>query len=244
MKNLQNFSIFTLLLLTFSVHAQWGSNTIKGNGNVVTQTIKTSDYDAVSVGGIYHVTLVAGQEGSITIKGEENLLENTIIEVNNNTLEIKTERNTNLNPSSGKRIEVTVPVKEISAVSLAGSGKIVTQNLDLKSQDMQVSLAGSGDIKLTVQTTDLEAKLAGSGDIELMGKASNLKGSVAGSGDINLEDLITKKADVAVAGSGNIKVHSTEELKARISGSGNIVYKGNPTVRDTKTAGSGKIKSD
>ncbi len=244
MKNLSNFSFLILLLLSFSVQAQWGSNTIKGNGNVITETIKTSDYDAISVGGIYHVTLVAGQEGTITITGEENLLENTIIEVNNNKLEIKTEKNTNLNPSSGKRIEVTVPVRDISAVSLAGSGKIVSLNFDLKSRNLQVSLAGSGDIKLSVETANLIAKLAGSGDMELMGKATTLKGSIAGSGDLKLDELITTKADVAVAGSGNINVHCTEELKARISGSGNIVYKGNPTVRDTKTAGSGKIKSN
>ncbi len=243
MKNLRNFSIFTLLLITFNTQAQWGSNTVKGDGNVITQTIKTSDYDAISVGGIYYVTLVSGVEGSITIKGEENLLEKTIIEVNNNKLEIKTEKNTNLSPSSGKRIEVSIPVREISAVSLAGSGKIATLDLNLKSTSMQVSLAGSGDIKLSLETKDLEAKLAGSGEMELIGKATSLKSNVAGSGDINLENLITKKADVAVAGSGNININCTDELKARISGSGNIVYKGNPTVKDTKTAGSGKIKA-
>lgn len=243
MKNLKNYVSLFLLFFVLTTQAQWSNKTISGNGDVITKTLKTTDYDKIAVAGIYFVTLVEGEEGQITIKGEENLLAATIIEVNGNVLEIKTKNNTNLKPSGGKKIEVLVPIQSVSAISLAGSGDIRTENMHLKSGDMEVTLAGSGDIKLTLETSNLLTKVAGSGDIELAGKATNLTGKLAGSGDLNLFNLSTEKADVALAGSGDIMVQCTEELKARIAGSGDIVYKGNPAIKDTKSAGSGSIKS-
>ncbi len=243
MKNLKNYASLFLLFFALTIQAQWKNKTVSGNGNVITKTIKTSDYDKIAVAGIYFVTLVEGNEGQITIKGEENLLAETIIEENGNTLEIKTEKNTNLKPSGGKKIEVMVPVKNVSAISLAGSGNVRTENLILKNREMEVTLAGSGDIKLVIETSDLVTKVAGSGDVELSGKATNLIGKLAGSGDLKLFRLSTEKADVSIAGSGDIEVQCTEELKASIAGSGDIVYKGNPTKKDTKTAGSGTIKA-
>lgn len=243
MKNLKNYASLFLLFFVITTQAQWRNKTVSGNGNVITKTIQTSDYDKIAVAGIYFVTLVEGEEGQITIKGEENLLAVTIIEVNDNSLEIKTENNTNLKPSGGKKIEVLVPVQLISAISLAGSGDIRTEKMHLKSEDMEVSLAGSGDIKLAIESSNLLSKVAGSGDMELAGKATYLTGKLAGSGNLNLFNLSTEKADVSIAGSGDIEIQCTEELKARIAGSGNIVYKGNPTIKDTKSAGSGSIKS-
>ncbi|PIX10475.1 MAG: DUF2807 domain-containing protein [Flavobacteriaceae bacterium CG_4_8_14_3_um_filter_34_10] len=243
MKNLKIYTSLFLFFFVITTQAQLRNKTVSGNGNVITKTIKTTDYDKIAVAGIYFVTLVEGEEGQITIKGEENLLEVTIIEVNGNSLVIKTENNINLKPSRNNKIEVLVPVQSVSVISLAGSGDIRTENLNLKSEDMEVSLAGSGDIKLVIETSNLLTKVAGSGDIELAGKATILTGKLAGSGDLNLFNLSTEKADVSIAGSGDIMVLCTEDLKARIAGSGDIVYKGNPRIKDTKTAGSGSIKS-
>ena len=67
-------------LISLSCSAQWGK-TIKGNGNNVTIERNTGDYDGVAVSGWFDVDLVAGSEGEITLKGEENLLEYIITEV-------------------------------------------------------------------------------------------------------------------------------------------------------------------
>ena len=61
-------------LISLSCSAQWGK-TIKGNGNNVTIERNTGDYDGVAVSGWFDVDLVSGNEGEITLTGEENLLE-------------------------------------------------------------------------------------------------------------------------------------------------------------------------
>lgn len=242
MKNFKLLLSATLLLCFTGVHAQWGSKTINGNGNLTTTTIQTTDYEGISVAGNFYVTLVEGKEGTITLKGESNLLEEVIVEVKGNHLHIKSEDRVNLKPSRGMKIEITVPVDKINKVALAGSGEI-KNGFNLKTDALSVKLAGSGDIKLNVQSTDLEATVAGSGNIILNGHTSELKGSIAGSGSVDAYRLQAENATITISGSGDYNVNCTNALKVRVSGSGNVNYKGKPDKIDSKVAGSGKIKS-
>jgi hypothetical protein len=242
MKNSKLLLSVTLLLCFTNINAQWGSNTINGNGNLTTTTIQTSDYDGVSVAGNFYVTLVEGKEGSITLKGESNLLEEIVVEIKNGNLHIKPEDRVNLKPSRGMKIEITVPVEQISKVALAGSGEIKNA-FDLKSDKLAVKLAGSGDIKLNVTARELESTIAGSGNIILNGRASELKGRIAGSGSVDAYRLDADNANITISGSGDYNVNCTGELKVRVSGSGNVNYRGKPDKIDTKVAGSGRIRS-
>jgi len=234
-------TLATFLSLTVC-NAQWGNKKIKGNGNVTTITRSTSDYDGISCAGSFDYILVAGTEGKITIEGEENLLEYIVTEVKNNKLVVKTEDDINLSPSNNKTIKVTIPFKDIDNISLAGSGDLTNKDT-ITATDLSVSLAGSGDIVLTVETNSVKGSLAGSGDLTLKGNTNNLDASVAGSGDFHGFDLQSNNTEVSVAGSGDADVVSKESLKARIAGSGDIRYKGNPIKEDTKVAGAGSIRS-
>lgn len=237
--------LLTLSLAVFTItatNAQWGKK-VKGNGNVVTIERSVGDYDAVASAGWFDVELVSGQEGELTLKGEENLLEYIKTEVKDGKLVIKTEKGVNLRPSNwNSGILITVPVETINSVSLSGSGDVVSKTT-IRSDDFKASVAGSGDVSLTVEATRLKASLSGSGDIDLSGSAKNFEVSVAGSGDIKAYDLEADYVDAQVSGSADIKVTANQGLKARVSGSGDISYKGNPTKIDTKTSGSGDISS-
>lgn len=232
----------TLCLALFIVavtNAQWKK--VKGNGNVVTIERSTGDYDAVSVSGFFDVDLVDGQEGEITLRGEENLLDHIVTEVKNGKLVIKVEKGLNLQPSNWKDgIHITVPVESIDGVTLSGSGDIVGKK-KLKSDDFSASMSGSGDITLEVETNSLSTSMSGSGDITLSGKAGDFDVSISGSGDIKAYELEAENVDAQVSGSADIKVTVNGMLKARVSGSGDIHYRGNPTKIDSKTSGSGDI---
>ena len=184
--------------------------------------------------------LVPGTEGEITIKGDSNLMEYIKTEVKDNKLVVKVKDGINLKPT--KTILITVPYKEISSVSLAGSGDISNEGT-INSNNFGVALAGSGDIVLNISAESTESALAGSGDIELKGKTTNLKTSVAGSGDFDGSRLESTNVDAAVSGSGDVRVVCNGKLKARVSGSGDITYSGNPTNKDTKVSGSGDISN-
>lgn len=238
MKKLIQLVVCGAFLVSFVGNAQ--SNKISGNGKITTDTRTTAEYDAIKIAGSFDVDLVAGKEGKIILKGEENILAAIVVEVEENTLKIYVKRNTNIRSSIGKKVQVTVPFEKISELSLAGSGDIQSKDI-IKNDKFSAKLSGSGNFNLAVESNSLELNLSGSGNVQLKGIADNFTTKLSGSGDIDARNLKSKNVDVNVSGSGNSKVNCNESLTARVSGSGDIKYSGNPEKRDVKVSGSGNI---
>lgn len=236
MKKLVQLLAYSLFLISLTTNAQ--SDKVKGNGKITTETRKTADYDLIKISGSFDVDLVSGKEGTISIKGDENLMPLIKVEVEDNTLKIYTQKNSNIRPS--QKIQVVVPFDKISELSLSGSGNIQTKN-NIKSDKFSAKLSGSGNFNLGVESNDFDLNLSGSGNVHLKGTANNFSTKLSGSGDITATDLKSKNVDVNVSGSGNSRVNCNENLTARVSGSGNIKYSGNPEKRDVKVSGSGNI---
>lgn len=240
MKRASQLLICSAFLLSFITNAQTSGNRVDGNGKVVTQTRNTADYDAIKVSGSFDIDLVAGKEGKITIKGEENILEVIVVEVEDNTLKIQVKKNINIHSSMGKKVQVTVPFEKISELNLSGSGDIKSKDV-IKTDKFLARLSGSGNFNLAVDSNTLELNLSGSGNVRLKGSADSFTTKLSGSGNIDAGELKSKNVDVNVSGSGDSKVNCSESLTARVSGSGDIKYIGNPEKRDVKVSGSGNI---
>jgi len=235
--------LLATLMLTSVTQAQWwGNEKVKGDGNMTIETRTTGDYDGIKCAGSMDYILVAGTEGEIKIEGEENLLKHIITEVKNGNLIVKVEKGINLRPSDNKTIKITIPFKDINKVSLAGSGDLWNEDKILAT-DLDVSLAGSGDVVLNIETSSVEGSIAGSGDLTLKGNTNSLEAKIAGSGDIHAFSLQANNTVVSIAGSGDAEVVSNESIKARVAGSGDIEYRGKPTKEDTKVSGSGTISN-
>lgn len=231
--------LIVALVMVSTIEAQ---KKIKGNGNLMSLTRNTSDYDAVSFAGSFSYVLVAGTEGKIQLEGEENLLPYIRTEVKNGTLVVTTENKINLQTSKNNFIKITVPFQDIESVALAGSGNLWTENT-ISEALLNVSLAGSGDAKLEVATISIKARIVGSGELVLTGKTNALDVDLVGSGEFKGFNLETYDADVSVAGSGSIDLVCNGHLKARATGSGDVRYKGSPTTEDSKVSGSGTISN-
>lgn len=234
--------LIAAILLGSASHAQWGSKKVKGNGNMTTVSRTTGDYDGVKCAGSLDYILVKGTEGKLTIEGEENLLEYVVTKIKGDNLIVKVENGINLKPSWNKTIKITIPFEDISKVSLSGSGDLWNEDT-IDTDDIDVSLSGSGDVILEVNANSVDGSISGSGDLTIKGKTNNLNARVAGSGDFHGFSLEANNTIVSVAGSGDAEVVSNESIKARVAGSGDIEYRGNPSKEDTKVSGSGSIEN-
>tara|TARA_R110002072_G_scaffold209451_3_gene366971 strand:+ start:2645 stop:3373 length:729 start_codon:yes stop_codon:yes gene_type:complete len=231
-----------ILTLSFSVNAQswWNSKKVRGNGNITTETRKTSDYDGVSVGGNFDVELVKGKEGKITLEGEENLLKYIEVEVKRGILKIQVEKGVNIRTT--RKLVVTVPFTDIEKVSLSGSGDLRSKET-IKADKISFSIAGSGNMNVTVDANEVKTNIAGSGNIKVDGKTMDLSCNIAGSGDINAYGLKATSTSAKIAGSGNIRTSVSDKISSKVVGSGNIYYKGNPDKIESKSLGSGSVIS-
>jgi hypothetical protein len=142
--------------------------------------------------------------------------------------------------SGGIRMH-SVTVSDELELSLAGSGDI--QLAEGRADRLEVELAGSGDIDLgSINAQRIDVDMSGSGDILAKGDgtAVDIDIGLAGSGDIDLKDIVAQQVDVGIAGSGDVYVHAEEALDASIIGSGDVYYLGDPTI-ESATMGSGNV---
>ena len=106
-------------------------------------------------------------------------------------------------------VNVTSP--KLVKASCVGSGEFIATT-DIKSEDIQFEISGTGEIKLKKVTAD------------------NMKLTIAGAGDINIAnvDSTCQKTVLSVAGAGEISASFTDcdELKCSIAGAGEIELNG------------------
>lgn len=226
----------------------FGGKTVKASRNYVTKNIKVDNFTGLNLAGSPNVTYTqkAGKP-EVEVYTSDNIVDLLDINVVNNTLNIKFKKGVSV---SYNKLEIRVSSETLNNISVAGSGNVELAN-GLKTDNLKVSVAGSGDIEgSNITCANLTASIAGSGDLKLnnvsaAGTEASVSGSgtailtgtsqeadyrVAGSGDLFASGLQAKRVSASVSGSGDIKCHATDFLKARTSGSGNIGYKGNPEL--------------
>src|SRR5690606_36092558 len=110
----------------------------------------------------------------------------------------------------------------------------------VEAEQLELNLAGSGEILGAVDVSILDIDITGSGNVKLSGQALDTWLKLAGSGKLEAYDLSAENYDIQINGSGNADVTVQENLKVDISGSRSVNYKWNPSI-DSKISGSGKV---
>lgn len=215
------------------------NKTIHGNGNPGSEQRNANGSDKIKSYGSFDVIIVQGSTSSVKVEADENLLPYIITENKDGALVIRAKEHYNL--SSDNKIKVTVTTDKLKEVEVAGSGNVTGEGKFIGSDHLKISIAGTGNVTLEVNTPDIDSHIAGTGNITLSGETKDSKIDIAGMGDYDAEKLLSENVEIQVAGSGNAKVHAENNLDIDIAGSGNVDYTGSPNIKQN-IAGSGKIR--
>ena len=210
-----SLATFACSAVTFNINPP---QTVRGSGNVVSETRAVSGFSALSLEGSGDVDVTFGNSESAVVEADDNIVPLIETSVQNGRLVISTKNYTNYRTNNPVRIHVTM--KALDEIRLSGSGNITVP--DLSGDSLRVSLPGSGNI-----TVD--------------GTANTVDATVSGSGNVDCSGLKAKSASAKISGSGNIQVYASSSLDASISGSGTIQYSGNPASVTKSVSGSGNI---
>ncbi len=198
-------------------------------------------YEGIHVAGSYDVKLIAGNEGTLQLKGDAGDLEMIETKVKNGTLIIQQKKQSWYKSWNSGKVYITVPVEQIDHVNLSGSGDIAA-TFPLEADEFEVILSGSGDIVLGTAVQTLEATVTGSGEIQLKGTALDEDYTLTGSGDINAQALKADIGSAKITGSGDISMYAKTKVNITVTGSGDVVCYGNPKQQKSKVTGSGDIR--
>lgn len=239
MKSKLLFYLSVALIATNTNAQNFWKGYISGDGPVVKKELSLDAFDGVRNGINGDIYITRGQPGKVVVEGQENILENLIMEVSGGILKIKFDKMVR----RAEPVRIYLTMETLTEVSVSGSGSLVTTNSFSGLSDLNVAVSGSGDISLDVAARDLHAGVSGSGDIKLTGSADKLDLSISGSGSVDATDLASGECQVSISGSGDATVYVHDQLDARVSGSGNVRYKGDVARIHSRVSGSGKVRS-
>ena len=235
MKTLSKF--FSIVIIGAFFLQACNFNYKKGNGNIETEAIDLKNFDKISIGGNYDVTLIQGENTRVVIETDENLLRYINTELFDKTLNIN-----NVHHLKGsKGIKVEIYYNSINKIYSTGASKIVNEGLFV-ADELMINLSGAGAIELEIETTRVKVNLTGAGVITLSGETDFQETHISGAGGLSAAELISKECSINLSGLGGAQVHAADKLEATITGVGGIIYSGNPNLIERQVTGFGKIK--
>lgn len=224
MKIWNALSLALLLVTIVSLPLQgqkWNRQSISGTGGMVTQTLDVEDFNKLGVALHAKVILTQGNTQKVTVQGQQNIIDIIKREVKGGSWDIGFPSKYKVKNYDKLTINITMP--SFKALAIAGSGQIETNG----------DFSGLGDVNMAI---------AGSGEIAVGGSAQDIHLEIAGSGSIDVAGLSSTDCEVEIAGSGDCQVNVGGNLDVSIAGSGSVRYKGSPSV-SSSIAGSGSVRS-
>lgn len=206
------------LLFGCTVNMGFNPNMTVGSGKIVTEPREVSGIKTVVVAGSGKLLVEHGDEESLTVTADDNILPLLTSNVVGGKLTLGARPGSSYSTRSDVVYKLTV--KTLNGVTVSGSANAFANGV--KAESFDVVLSGSGN--LTASGSAVEQDI-----------------TVSGSGNFDGEKLLGQMVNVKVNGSGNATVNVSDALNASASGSGNITFLGNPDTVNQKTSGSGKI---
>ncbi len=211
---------------------------VSGNGNVRDENRDISAIDAVKTSGSIDVEIKDGNNYSLVVENDENLIPYVITDVNGGVLNIHYKNGYSIMNDHAKVI-VTAP--SLNKLITSGSGDISSNGIIKSNQQMEISTSGSGDVNVELDAPSVKVTGSGSGNISLSGRTKDFDCKISGSGDMKCANLKAENAAIRVSGSSDVHVFASVSLKVNVSGSGDVTYSGNPTSPEIHIAGSGTV---
>jgi hypothetical protein len=189
-----------------------------GSGVSVIDHRDSAPFTVVELAGANTVVIHVGGPRSVTVTGDDNLVDRVTTVVQDGRLVIDNAGSFTTNAD----MSVAVSMPSLESVELGGAGTVTVDG---------------------VASDDLSAELAGDGTLVVSGTVERLTAVLAGAGTLDLHDLVAAHGTVQLQGTGTIRVHATSTLDAALTGTGTILYRGDPTVTMHHT-GTGTVVSE
>jgi hypothetical protein len=196
-----------------------------GSGKVINQSKSIRGVNQVNLNGTGTLVLQQGDEETLVVEAEDNIIPHVQTKVNGNNLDISYDTNT---PMPTKDVRFIITVKDINSVTINGAGKVQSSGLNVN--QLAITLNGAGESTINDLNTKKLTVTMNAGKVTMTGNATEQTLNINGAGDYNTQGLESNIATININGAGTAVVKVAQTLNVIISGAGTVSYFGNPQV--------------
>lgn len=206
------------------------------------QKRNVSGYHAISVSGGIDIYLSQGNESVAVSASEVKYRDRIQTEVKDGVLSIWYEYNSNLHiDGNNRKLKAYISFDDLDKITASG-GSDVNVDGSIKVTKLNMHFSGGSDFNGKVDVGDLKVEASGGSDTKISGTAKNVSVDASGGSDFKGYDLASDYCDLSASGGSDVYITVNKELSAHASGGSDVYYKGDGTIRQVKSNGSGSIK--
>jgi hypothetical protein len=235
MKNQHLTSISLVLAALFMITLSACDNMIAGSGDVISEERSVKDFTGIEVSGAFKVYLSQGEEESLLIEADDNVMPRIETSVRGGTLHIGTRGLSFTNATTIAHITINNPRQ----IRISGAVKL-TGTTPFEFEKMQISGSGASEMEFEAYGERMQLKLSGASKANLSGEVEELHLKLSGASKLTAECMHTQEADIDVSGASSASVSVEEDLYVTASGASSVRYLGKPSVRSS-VSGAGKV---
>ncbi len=213
---------------------------LTGSGNVVTQEEAISDFDKVDISHSFVVDIKQGENFSVIIRVDDNLVEQLQVEKFGSTLKIGLKTGISIVSNATLEAEITMP--ELTGLDLSGASSATISGFK-STKNLTVDLSGASALRGDIEAGDTSFDLSGSSNANLTGSGGNLTLDASGSSDVDLSDFPVADAEIDASGASTVTVNASGRLDVEASGASNVYYLGDPSMGTIETSGASSVES-
>ena len=209
-----------------------------------TEDRNVRNFDAVKVSAGIDLYISMGNDESVRVVADDDIIEDVKTEVRGGTLHVYMKNNNSLfnifnwGRSTSRKVYVTA--RELKSIQ-ASSGSDVKSKNTLKGESLKVESSSGSDVNLDVVYKEVTLSSSSGSDARLSGRAKYFTASSSSGSDINARDLEAQICKVNVSSGADATVTATEELHANASSGADVRYYGNPKVVDIDESSGGDV---
>lgn len=183
------------------------------------------DFNSVDIDGLYEIIITRDSAFSVTVSGDQDLIKNSSIEKNGNTLNINQE-GLNIN---GKflepRAKIIITMPTLEAVKLEGITKAFVDGFE--GDHIDIDLSGSSRSEFMLDFKEVRLDMDADSKLVLVGKGNFMEANLSGAARLLAEEYEVKDANINSKGISSATVNVANSLNEKADGASNIdnVYK-------------------
>lgn len=215
--------VLSLVLMLISIFAF--TLAAQSKRNYVLETRDISNFDELDVNGGFTVHLMACEDPFLEIEAHEKDVENVKVRVRNGRLYVSQKNKV----KKIKPITLHIGIQQLDKIVLQG-GINLSSDIPLKTETLDMEVAGGINIDLEVNTDYLNIEAEGGVNLAICGVTDKANIELIGAGNLNAFCLAANKMDLDIEGAGKANVNVINNLEISAEGVVTVRYKGNPEV--------------
>lgn len=209
------------------------SDLIHGSGVADVRDVACAQWSSLFLSGSINASLVKGDDYSVQVKADDNLMDAVEFEVERDTLFIYNNPHMSFAPKVPIKVIIRIPshVEHIlKKVNVESSSKLDIPEKFKLNGNLELQIAGSGRFSGSIEGNDwsIKAALNGSAKFDISGSCNEFSCEANGSANLSAKGLVCESVFLCTSGSVSAFVHATKKLDVLAGGNSSVYYSGNP----------------